>query len=176
MGISMGWPHYIEQHEAVDSLVEQIPDDIRTHRSGPDGTGPANGARRTRWLAAGPRARRQPAVGFSQPHSGLDQPGGCADQLDGGACQRPGGPGDQVEIDVREPAEAVAFKPEPMQLAIVHEDELLIVIDKPPGLVVHPGAGNWSGTLLNGLLAHRSELSVVPRAGIVHRLDAGTSA
>src|SRR2546429_180701 len=80
MGIFMGWPHYIEQHEAVDSLVEQILDD---------------------------------------------------------------------DSDASDPA--------------------------PTGPVVHPGAGNWSGTLLNGLLAHRSELSVVPRAGIVHRLDAGTS-
>jgi 23S rRNA pseudouridine1911/1915/1917 synthase len=83
--------------------------------------------------------------------------------------------GDRLEIDVQEPAEAAAFKPEPMPLAIVFEDELLIVIAKPPGLVVHPGAGNWSGTLLNGLLAHDPALSVVPRAGIVHRLDAGTS-
>jgi 23S rRNA pseudouridine1911/1915/1917 synthase len=83
--------------------------------------------------------------------------------------------GDQVEVDPQEPAEAAAFRPEPMELPIVYEDDLLIVIDKPAGLVVHPGAGNWSGTLLNGLLAHQSDLSVVPRAGIVHRLDAGTS-
>ncbi|MFN3566497.1 MAG: RluA family pseudouridine synthase, partial [Burkholderiaceae bacterium] len=58
---------------------------------------------------------------------------------------------------------------------IVHEDDEIIVIDKPPGLVVHPAAGNWSGTLLNGLLAHDRELAALPRAGIVHRLDAGTS-
>ena len=84
-------------------------------------------------------------------------------------------PGDQVEVQVQEPAEAAAYKPEPMQLPIVYEDETLIVIDKPAGLVVHPGAGNWSGTLLNGLLAHQPALAAVPRAGIVHRLDAGTS-
>ena len=83
--------------------------------------------------------------------------------------------GDRLQIDVQQPAEAAAFKPEPMPLAIVHEDDQLIVIDKPAGLVVHPGAGNWSGTLLNGLLAHHPPLSAVPRAGIVHRLDAGTS-
>ena len=83
--------------------------------------------------------------------------------------------GDRVEVQAQEPAEAAAFKPEPMDLAIVYEDDALIVIDKPAGLVVHPGAGNWSGTLLNGLLAHRADLSAVPRAGIVHRLDAGTS-
>jgi 23S rRNA pseudouridine1911/1915/1917 synthase len=83
--------------------------------------------------------------------------------------------GDRVEIEVQEPAEAAAFKPEAMPLPIVFEDELLIVIAKPAGLVVHPGAGNWSGTLLNGLLAHHPALATVPRAGIVHRLDAGTS-
>lgn len=83
--------------------------------------------------------------------------------------------GDEVEVDVQESAEAAAFRPEAMHLPIVFEDESLIVIDKPPGLIVHPGAGNWSGTLLNGLLAYDAGLSSVPRAGIVHRLDAGTS-
>jgi 23S rRNA pseudouridine1911/1915/1917 synthase len=62
-----------------------------------------------------------------------------------------------------------------MALSIVHEDDAIIVIDKPAGLVVHPAAGHWSGTLLNGLLAHAPELAGVPRAGIVHRLDADTS-
>jgi len=68
-----------------------------------------------------------------------------------------------------------AFKPEPMDLPIVHEDASIIVLDKPAGLVVHPAAGNWSGTLLNGLLHHVPALAVVPRAGIVHRLDKETS-
>ncbi|WP_254926731.1 RluA family pseudouridine synthase [Janthinobacterium sp. PC23-8] len=68
-----------------------------------------------------------------------------------------------------------AFKPEAMQLNIVHEDEHIIVINKPAGLVVHPGPGNWSGTLLNGLLHHCPQLAGVPRAGIVHRLDKDTS-
>jgi 23S rRNA pseudouridine1911/1915/1917 synthase len=68
-----------------------------------------------------------------------------------------------------------AFTPEPMALAIVHEDAALIVIDKPAGLVVHPAAGNWSGTLLNGLLHHFPPIAGVPRAGIVHRLDKDTS-
>ena len=62
-----------------------------------------------------------------------------------------------------------------MPLSIVHEDRDLIVIDKPAGLVVHPGAGVPEGTLLNALLAHAPELAVVPRAGIVHRLDKDTS-
>ncbi len=58
---------------------------------------------------------------------------------------------------------------------MVHEDPSLIVINKPAGLVVHPGAGNWEGTLCNALLYHYPELSQVPRAGLVHRLDKDTS-
>jgi 23S rRNA pseudouridine1911/1915/1917 synthase len=68
-----------------------------------------------------------------------------------------------------------AHQAEAIELDIVFEDEALIVINKPPGLVVHPGAGNWSGTLLNALLHHAPELEGVPRAGIVHRLDKDTS-
>jgi 23S rRNA pseudouridine1911/1915/1917 synthase len=62
-----------------------------------------------------------------------------------------------------------------MALAVVHEDEHLLVIDKPAGLVVHPAPGHWSGTLLNGLLAHHEAARSLPRAGIVHRLDKDTS-
>jgi 23S rRNA pseudouridine1911/1915/1917 synthase len=69
----------------------------------------------------------------------------------------------------------MADLPEPIPLSIVFEDQALIVIDKPPGLVVHPGSGNWSGTLLNALLHHAPALAEVPRAGIVHRLDKDTS-
>ena len=72
-------------------------------------------------------------------------------------------------------AESRAFRPEAMALAIVHEDAHLLVIDKPAGLVVHPAAGHWSGTLLNGLLAHHRGAATLPRAGIVHRLDKDTS-
>jgi 23S rRNA pseudouridine1911/1915/1917 synthase len=68
-----------------------------------------------------------------------------------------------------------AFQAESMDLSIVHEDESIIVLDKPAGLVVHPAAGNWSGTLLNGLLHHFPQIACVPRAGIVHRLDKDTS-
>lgn len=83
--------------------------------------------------------------------------------------------GDVIDLEPPPAPEALAFRAEPMPLAIVHEDDEIIVVDKPPGLVVHPAAGNWGGTLLNGLLAHDRELARVPRAGIVHRLDAGTS-
>jgi len=71
--------------------------------------------------------------------------------------------------------EQFAFGPENIPLDIVYEDESLIVINKPPGLVVHPAAGNWTGTLLNALLYHYPELKHLPRAGIVHRLDKDTS-
>jgi 23S rRNA pseudouridine1911/1915/1917 synthase len=65
--------------------------------------------------------------------------------------------------------------PEEIPLQVVFEDDHILVIDKPDGLVVHPGSGNWSGTLLNALLRHAPQLSGVPRAGIVHRLDKDTS-
>lgn len=83
--------------------------------------------------------------------------------------------GDLVELEPQPAPDAVAFRPEPIPLAIVHEDEAIIVLDKPAGIVVHPAAGHWSGTLLNGLFAHAPALAAVPRAGIVHRLDADTS-
>ena len=83
--------------------------------------------------------------------------------------------GQQVVVELRPTAESQAFRPEPVPLDIRHEDEHLIVLHKPAGLVVHPAAGNWSGTLLNGLLAHHPGAAALPRAGIVHRLDVGTS-
>ncbi|HXU92590.1 MAG TPA: 23S rRNA pseudouridine(1911/1915/1917) synthase RluD [Gallionella sp.] len=64
---------------------------------------------------------------------------------------------------------------EDIALDIVYEDDALLVIDKHVGLVVHPGSGNWEGTLLNALLHHAPQLAEVPRAGIVHRLDKDTS-
>ena len=74
----------------------------------------------------------------------------------------------QPEITVQAKAESIA-------LDIVHEDEELLVVNKPAGLVVHPGAGNPAGTLMNGLLHHLRALEEVPRAGIIHRLDKDTS-
>lgn len=69
----------------------------------------------------------------------------------------------------------VSWAAESLPLEVVYEDEELLVIDKPAGLVVHPGAGNSHGTLVNALLNHRPELEAVPRGGIVHRLDKETS-
>jgi pseudouridine synthase, rluA family len=83
--------------------------------------------------------------------------------------------GEKLAVQVQESNETLAFTPEPMDLDIVYEDDSVIVLNKPAGLVVHPAAGNWSGTLLNGLLAHCPALQNVPRAGIVHRLDKDTS-
>lgn len=82
--------------------------------------------------------------------------------------------GERVHIDAPARAEE-KFEPQALPLDIVYEDPDLLVIDKPPGLVVHPGAGNRSGTLLNALLHHAPELARVARAGIVHRLDKDTS-
>jgi len=75
-----------------------------------------------------------------------------------------------VIIEVQEKSQ-----PEPIRLDVVYEDDEVLVIDKPAGLVVHPGAGNPTGTLLNGLLHHASELANLPRSGILHRLDKDTS-
>ncbi|HEY5800320.1 MAG TPA: RluA family pseudouridine synthase [Burkholderiaceae bacterium] len=84
--------------------------------------------------------------------------------------------GDETVVVYPQPApEDAAFKPEPMELDIVFEDDAILVVNKPAGLVVHPGAGNWAGTLLNGLLHRCPQLAGVPRAGIVHRLDKDTS-
>jgi 23S rRNA pseudouridine1911/1915/1917 synthase len=83
--------------------------------------------------------------------------------------------GDVIELAPPPAPEAGAFEPEPIPLDIVFADASILVVDKPAGLVVHPGAGNWSGTLLNGLLAYDARLRDLPRAGIVHRLDADTS-
>jgi 23S rRNA pseudouridine1911/1915/1917 synthase len=83
--------------------------------------------------------------------------------------------GEQVSISPQMDENTAAFTPESIPLDIQFEDEHLLVLHKPAGLVVHPGSGNWSGTLLNGLLAYRPEARALPRAGIVHRLDKDTS-
>ncbi len=82
---------------------------------------------------------------------------------------------EEITIDPQPDPEQNAFHPEPLALQIIYEDATLMVINKPAGLVVHPAPGNWTGTLLNGLLHHCPQLAGVPRAGIVHRLDKDTS-
>ena len=82
---------------------------------------------------------------------------------------------DAVEVAPQASDDEQAFAAEPVALEVVHEDESLFVLDKRAGLVVHPASGNWSGTVLNGLLHLDPSLATVPRAGIVHRLDKDTS-
>ncbi len=80
------------------------------------------------------------------------------------------------EVEVSPVAEtAIHSDPEAIPLDIVYEDDALLIVNKPAGLVVHPGAGNPTGTLMNGLLHHTPSLAELPRAGIVHRLDKETT-
>jgi len=83
--------------------------------------------------------------------------------------------GQVIAVDLVPTAESRAFRPEALPIAIVFEDDHMLIVDKAAGMVVHPAAGNWSGTLLNALLAHHRAAASLPRAGIVHRLDKDTS-
>jgi 23S rRNA pseudouridine1911/1915/1917 synthase len=83
--------------------------------------------------------------------------------------------GQAVDLELVPTEESQAFRPQAMDLAVLFEDEHLLVLNKPAGLVVHPAPGNWQGTLLNGLLARYPNSATLPRAGIVHRLDKDTS-
>ena len=83
--------------------------------------------------------------------------------------------GEAVEVSLVPRASESPFRAQAIELSIVHEDADVLVVDKPAGLVVHPGSGNWDGTMLNALLHHVRSLEELPRAGIVHRLDKDTS-
>jgi 23S rRNA pseudouridine1911/1915/1917 synthase len=82
--------------------------------------------------------------------------------------------GEQVELDA-EAEQVLEYEAENIPLDIVFEDESVLIVNKPAGLVVHPAVGNWQGTLVNALLNHDASLKTLPRAGIVHRLDKDTS-
>ncbi len=82
--------------------------------------------------------------------------------------------GDMLALKVTHEASS-ALIPEDMPLSIIFEDDSILIVNKPAGLVVHPAAGNYSGTLVNGLLAYHPELIHLPRAGLIHRLDKETS-
>ncbi|WP_353093280.1 RluA family pseudouridine synthase [Methylibium sp.] len=130
----------------------------------------AHGERLDRWLAT-------LAGEFSRNHLQTLIEGGQV-RIDGQAVTaraRRVSAGQQIEITLLPTPESQAFRPEPVALSVVFEDAHLLVIDKPAGLVVHPAPGNWSGTVLNGLLAHHAGAAALPRAGIVHRLDKDTS-
>ncbi len=83
--------------------------------------------------------------------------------------------GQTILVEPEAAPEVSAYLPEAIALDILHEDDTIIVLNKPAGLVTHPGSGNWSGTLLNALLHHAPQVANVPRAGIVHRLDKDTT-
>jgi 23S rRNA pseudouridine1911/1915/1917 synthase len=129
------------------------------------------GLRLDAWLA-----RRLPALSRSRIQALIESGDVRLDQ----ATARPAArvkPGQSARVRVPEATPALP-QPEPIPLRVVHEDASLLVIDKPAGLVVHPGAGTPSGTLVNALLAHVADLSGIGgvlRPGIVHRLDRGTS-
>ena len=84
------------------------------------------------------------------------------------------GGGEHLQLNVDVPVEG-EWLAQDIPLDCVFEDESLLVVNKPPGIVVHPGSGNWDGTLLNGLLHYLPAQRAIPRAGIVHRLDKDTS-
>ena len=83
--------------------------------------------------------------------------------------------GEVLAVEIRPTEQSQAFRPEQIPLEVVYEDAHLLVVHKPAGLVVHPAPGNWSGTLLNALLGRDARAQLLPRAGIVHRLDKDTS-
>ncbi len=83
--------------------------------------------------------------------------------------------GERLEVTLLPRPEETAFRAEEIALDVVHEDGDVLVVAKPAGLVVHPGSGNWAGTMLNALLHRVQALKGLPRAGIVHRLDKETS-
>ena len=83
--------------------------------------------------------------------------------------------GEKVRVEPELHPSETPYAAEEIALDIVYEDDALLIINKPAGLVVHPGSGNWQGTMLNALLHHSPQLAGIPRAGIVHRLDKDTS-
>ncbi len=83
--------------------------------------------------------------------------------------------GQRLAVTLQPTAESRAYRGEALPLRIVHEDDAILVIDKAAGMVVHPAAGNWSGTVLNAVLGRDPAAAALPRAGIVHRLDKDTS-
>lgn len=130
----------------------------------------AHGLRLDKWLASRvpefSRSHLQHLIAEGQVRSG-------AQAL--ASASRKVAAGQVIDVTLLPTAQSSAFRPEPIALDIRFEDAALLIVHKPAGLVVHPAAGNWSGTLLNGLLAHHAGAAALPRAGIVHRLDKDTS-
>ncbi len=155
---------------AINTGGAEVDDDLPADISSLTVDMAAQGRRLDQWLADAPQAYSRAYV------QNLIERGAVA--LNGQPCSLAAKRlrlGQRVEVQWWPPEADLAFVPEPMPLAVLHEDDDLLVVNKPAGLVVHPAAGNWRGTLLNGLLAHHAGAAVVPRAGIVHRLDKDTS-
>jgi 23S rRNA pseudouridine1911/1915/1917 synthase len=119
-------------------------------------------------------AQALPEYSRSRLRAWIDAGRVTVDGATAGATRRVRGGEDVVVATTLDPRET-AHAPEAIALRVVFEDETIIVVDKPAGLVVHPGSGNWAGTMLNALLHHANALAAIPRAGIVHRLDKDTS-
>jgi 23S rRNA pseudouridine1911/1915/1917 synthase len=152
-----------------DDTTDAAADDA-AERRGADVDAAGHGERLDRWLTG-------LAPEFSRNHLQSLIERGCV-VADGKAVTKPAHKlraGQRVEVELQPTDESRAFRAEAMALDIAFEDEHLLVVNKPAGLVVHPAAGNWSGTLMNGLLAHHPAAATLPRAGIVHRLDKDTS-
>jgi 23S rRNA pseudouridine1911/1915/1917 synthase len=177
--------YMVQPHGAPAAAAEaDFPDDGPADLGGEDDAGEAAAPEQRLGLVArdwhGQRLDKllvQLAPEFSRSHlQGLIERGHV--QLDGvvaATASRKVLSGQQVLLELVPTEESRAFKAEPMALDIVFEDAQLMVVNKPAGLVVHPAAGNWSGTLMNGVLAHHAAAAGLPRAGIVHRLDKDTS-
>ncbi len=129
----------------------------------------ADGGRLDKWLAA-----RMPAYSRSRIQRWIGD-GHVAVEGRVAATRDPVWKGDSVRVAPQASDDESAFLPEEIALDILYEDAAVLVLDKRAGLVVHPASGNWSGTVLNGLLHHAPALAQVPRAGIVHRLDKDTT-
>ena len=114
---------------------------------------------------------------FSRNHlqSLIEQGHVCLDAVVASSASRKVLAGPCIEVLLVPTAESRAFRPEALPLDVLHEDAHVLVLNKAAGMVVHPAAGNWAGTLLNGLLAYHPAAAGLPRAGIVHRLDKDTS-
>lgn len=130
----------------------------------------AHGLRLDKWLASRvpefSRSHLQHLIAEGQVRSGVQALASASRKVAAGQV---------IDVTLLPTAQSSAFRPEPIALDIRFEDAALLIVHKPAGLVVHPAAGNWSGTLLNGLLAHHAGAAALPRAGIVHRLDKDTS-
>lgn len=157
-----------DEWEAGADAVDAEADAVETREARVDADG--HGLRLDRWLV-------QLAPEFSRNHLQSLVERGCV-TINGAVVAKDARKlraGESVRIELQPTEESQAFRAEQLPLAVLFEDEHLLVLDKAVGMVVHPAAGNWSGTVMNGLLARHRAAATLPRAGIVHRLDKDTS-